>query len=285
MVKIMQTQEWPLVSVIMSVYSGNISSEFKRSLLSMAVQDYPNLETVLVFDGPVSEDVHQAVTDVQNISKCPIRVIPLETNGGLGPALNTAIADAKGEFLARMDSDDYSLPDRISAQMKFLLENPEVDVLGCVIKDTFINGREYVLLMPKKHEDCVTAFSWRHPINHPTAVFRRRFFDKAGLYPINAKLDEDSALWLAGIKSGCVFSNINEAKYVRYLDDKFFKRRGKFEELWAVLKMRLRIVSELNYGIKGYLCAFTRFALLFFPRFISNAVYYVRVRLFGEFLG
>lgn len=269
----------PLVSVIMSVYAGNDPIGFKRSLLSIVNQDYSNLEIVLVYDGPVADGIHQVVRETQSNTDVPIRVISLEVNRGLGPALNAAIEVAKGEFLARMDSDDYSMPDRISSQIKFLIKHNEVDVVGCCMEDNFANGERYILSMPLTHKDCVDAFSWRHPINHPTAVFRRRFFEKAGMYPVDARLDEDSLLWLAGMKSGCIFSNIDEVKYKRFLDKSFFHRRRRMKEIWLTFKNRLKITAELRYGIKGYICAFMRLALLLLPRLISIKLYYFRIRL------
>lgn len=272
-------EKLPLTSVIMSVYAGNGPAEFKKSLLSMVNQDYANLEIVLVYDGPVSEGIRQTVIDIQSSTKVPIRVIPLKINLGLGPALNVAIESASGEFLVRMDSDDYSMPGRVSSQVEFLRNHLEVDVVGCLMEDIFVNGERYVLPMPSSHQDCVSAFSWRHPINHPTAVFRKRFFEKAGMYSSDARLDEDSVLWLAGMKSGCIFANINEVKYIRSLDERFFQRRRNIKENFTVFKIRLKIISELKYGIKGYFYALTRFMLLLLPKFISEKIYYIRICL------
>jgi len=269
----------PLASVIMSVYAGNHPEELKSSLLSMVNQDYPNLEIVLVYDGPVSDGIGQVITDVRKNTNVPFHIIPLKNNLGLGPALNTAITAAKGDFLVRMDSDDYSMPDRVSSQLGFLLRHDDVDVVGCLMEDIFVNGERYVLDMPLTHNDCVAAFSWRHPINHPTAVFRRHFFEKAGMYSADARLDEDSVLWLAGMKSGCIFANINEVKYKRSLDQRFFQRRKNINEIMTVFRIRLRIISELHYGIKGYAYAFARLFLLLLPKQISSALYHLRIHI------
>lgn len=274
-----ETTTLPLSSVIVSVYAGNNAEEFKHSLLSITGQDYPHLEIVLVFDGPVPKDILDAVEETRKTFRGVFKTLSLPENKGLGPALNAAIREAKGEFLVRMDSDDYSYPDRIRAQVEFMLQNQDVDVAGCLMEDVFLNGEHYVLPMPLTHDKCVAAFAWRHPINHPTAVFRRRFFEKAGHYPENARLDEDSALWLSAMKSGCIFANLDAVKYKRSIDDRFFRRRKSFTENFIVLKTRLRIVSQLNYGIKGYMSALTRFLLTILPASVSAGIYRLRIHL------
>lgn len=264
----------------MCVYSGNGPSELKRSLSSMAAQQYPNIEVNVVFDGPVADELREAVKDVQKNTAVPINTFQLPHNLGLGPALNQAIKMSKGDFFARMDTDDYSKPDRISAQMAYLLSRPETDIVGCCMEEVFENGAHIsVTSMPLTHEACVSEFIRRDPIHHPTAVFRRRFFEKAGFYTDEYPLDEDSALWLAGMKSGCIFANIREPKYTMFLTDGFFRRRKSYATISVVFKVRMRIIREMGYGIRGYAWAISRVLVALLPRFALSAAYKIRGRL------
>jgi len=267
----------PLVSFIMSVYAGNDAAELKRVLVSAVGQDYPSVELVLVIDGPVPDELRQAINEVQRGTNVPICVIALGRNRGLGPALNAAISAAKGEFLARADADDYSMPDRVRVQAEYLTAHPEVDVVGCLMEEVFEDGSANYTRMPANHEACVAEFVRRDPIHHPTAVFRRRFFEKAGLY--SGEKCDDSALWLAGIKAGCRFANVDMVLYRTFLDRKFFSRRKNLRWIWWVFENRLRIIRELDYGIKGYFWAIFRVAVMLLPRPLLQRAYRLRSKV------
>lgn len=274
-----RADEEPLVSVIMSLYAGNKPAQVERSLMSMARQDYPNMEIVLVLDGAVPVELHEAIDEVRNSINIPIRLIPLQKNKGLGPALNEAIKASHGDYFARMDTDDYSHPDRISTQIEYLISHPEVDVVGCCMEEKYENGEVTITSMPSMHKECIAEFVRRDPLHHPTALFRKRFFEKAGWYSSEYPMDEDSAMWLAGIKSGCVFANLNVAKYTMFLDRKFFARRKSFKTIWVVSKVRFRIISEMGYGLRGYFWAITRILVMLLPINMLRVAYMHRGKL------
>lgn len=259
----MSDEKFPLVSFIMSVYAGNDAAELKRALESAVRQDYPAVEVALVIDGPVVDEIHQVIDEIRGSTAVPIRTVSFAVNQGLGRARNQAISIAEGDFLALADADDYSMPDRVRVQVEYLLAHPETDVVGCPIEEVLPSGEVMSAPMPLTHEDCYKAFCYRNPINHPTAMFRRRFFEKSGPYRSDDVLDEDSALWLEGMKRGCVFANIPDAKYRVTIDDKFFLRRKRAVAM--VFKVRKRIISEMGYGFKGYAIAPLRAGFMMLP--------------------
>ena len=269
-----------LVSVIMSVYAGNTHADIERALLSLARQDYPALEIVLVIDGPVSDQTERAIGRVAASSpQVPIRRLTFATNRGLGPALNEAIRAARGDYLARMDADDESLPERIRVQVEFLEAHQDVDVVGCFIEEVRSGGDVHIASMPLNHESCEKEFVRRDPILHPTAMFRRRFFEKAGLYP--PEICDDQALWLSAMKSGCRFANIPSPRYRMYLDERFFARRKDRRWMWQVFLMRLRTAREMRFGIPGYLWAVARLLAMCLPTPLLKAAYRHRHRVFS----
>ncbi len=113
------------ISVLMSVYKSEKPTYLDRSLQS--VWDDQTLkpdEIILVQDGPLSEELLQVI-DKWQAKLCEVLVlIRNEVNIGLTKSLNKGIRVAKGEYIARMDSDDISLPNRFVMQEKFLDENP-----------------------------------------------------------------------------------------------------------------------------------------------------------------
>jgi len=141
----------------------------------------------------------------------------------------------------------------------------------------FEDGATSCTRMPTTHEACVAGFVRRDPIHHPTAVFRRRFFDKAGLY--SGERCEDCGLWLAGIKAGCRFGNVDRVLYRMFLDRKFFSRRKSLRWIWWVFVHRLRIIRELDYGIRGYFWAVVRAGVMLLPRPLLKQAYRLRHRV------
>jgi glycosyltransferase involved in cell wall biosynthesis len=249
----------------------------------MANQDYPNMEIVLILDGPIPEDLHRAIMEVKESVRVDFKIIRLAQNQGLGPALNEAVKAATGDYLARMDTDDYSHPDRIKTQMEFLSLNPDVDVVGCCMEEQHDNGKTIVTSMPLTHQDCLAEFVRRDPLHHPTALFRRRFFEKAGPYSSEYPLDEDSAMWLAGMRGGCIFANLPIAKYTMFLDKGFFARRKSFDTIWVVSKVRLRIIREMGYGVRGYGWAVLRIMVMLLPAGALRIAYMLRGRMSEAF--
>jgi len=273
----------PLVSFIMSVYALNGPKEVRRSLESCVKQDYPNIEMVVVLDGKVPETLMETILDIKNNNpSVPFKIIQLEKNSGLGPALNEAIKNSSGDYLARMDTDDYSHPDRISAQMDYLLKHPEVDVLGCCMEEIFDTKNKgtikTITSMPLTHEECKIEFIRRDPIHHPTALFRKRYFEKAGMYTDKYPLDEDSALWLEGMKHGCIFANLAEPKYTMFLTRSFFRRRKSYATISSVFKVRLKIIKEMGYSFKGYFWALFRVLVALLPYPMLKLAYMSRGR-------
>ena len=98
-------------SVLMTVYKKDNPVFFSLALDSMIHQSYPPDEIVLVKDGPIVESL-QSVIDSHKSEGAPIVEVQLAQNVGLGLALNAGIRTVRNELIARMDSDDYSLPTR-----------------------------------------------------------------------------------------------------------------------------------------------------------------------------
>lgn len=124
-----------LVSVLMTVYNEEISW-IKDALDSILNQTYRFIEIIVVVDNPNDQKIIQLLQDYQN--KCnSLKVIFNEENIGLARSLNKAFEISTGEFIARMDSDDISIPDRIERQVNFINQSNNIDLLcsSCI----FIN--------------------------------------------------------------------------------------------------------------------------------------------------
>ena len=121
----------PEVSVIMAVRDGG--AFLAEAIASIRAQSFPDWELIVVDDG--STDGSDGVLQAAARSENRLRVIRQERLG-LVAALNRAVAEARGEFLARMDADDRAHPERLGRQRAFMAAHPEVGVLGSAMRRT-----------------------------------------------------------------------------------------------------------------------------------------------------
>lgn len=115
-----------LVSVIMSVY--NSEKYVEESVRSIMKQSYSNLE-VLIADDCSTDNSYEILLKLAN-EDSRIKIIKKEHNFKLAKTLNKLIKLAKGKYIARMDSDDIALPERIEKQVYFLENNYDIDFCG-----------------------------------------------------------------------------------------------------------------------------------------------------------
>ena len=120
-------------SVLMTVYKKDNSEYFSKSIMSMVEQTKIPDEIVIVKDGPITEELQTVIDKIDGKYPNLIRQVSLPKNVGLGLALNEGIKHCKNELLARMDSDDISLPIRCEKQVAEFEKNPKLDIVGCPV--------------------------------------------------------------------------------------------------------------------------------------------------------
>ena len=106
-------------SVLLTVYKSDSPEYFKLSLESMINQTIPSNDIVIVEDGPVPETIENVINEFKK-GHPEIHPLQLKKNMGLGVALNEGLKICKNELIARMDSDDISMPMRCEKQLAFI---------------------------------------------------------------------------------------------------------------------------------------------------------------------
>ena len=214
-------------SVLMSVYSRETPAFLKDSMMSMFEQTLPTDDFVLVEDGPLSPGLYAVIKRMKALFKDRLRVIELKENVGLGRALAAGIAECRHELVARMDSDDISLPHRCERQVKIFNEM-NVDIVSGTILE-FRDDPEIVVGRRQLPEDpvSITKFSRRrNPFNHPAVMFRKDKVIEAGNYDETFHLFEDYYLWVRMLMNGCRGYNIQEPVLKMRTSEDFYIRRG-----------------------------------------------------------
>jgi hypothetical protein len=193
----------------MSVYNEEIIW-LRESIESILNQSYTNIEFIIILDNPDNDILHDIIKDY---CKNDDRIIYFknEKNIGLVKSLNTALSHSQGEFIARMDADDISLPERIAKQLSYLDSHPNIDFIGARCINIDEKGVELYkdAMIPedmKLIESCLLNIDF---INHPTWFFRKACSDKnKGYREITCAEDYDFLLRL--ITNGFVLTNTNE---------------------------------------------------------------------------
>lgn len=268
------------VAVILPVYKNDKVSYVRLSFDSILNQTYKNIHLYVGVDGPVGEELENCLKEYEKDERVSVQWF--SENRGLAIVLNDLldICFREGyELIARMDADDISMPDRIEKQMKYLMGNPDIDVVGGAIEEIDENGesRGKTIIYPATHEDCYEFFSRRNPHAHPAVMFRKRFFEKAGCkYRPEYRQNQDTMLWLDGMKAGTKHANIPDVVLRFRFTNSLFKKRRKG---WAFAKKQLEdrkmINNTLGYGFGATVFGYMMFIMLVSPAWVKKIAYKV----------
>jgi glycosyltransferase involved in cell wall biosynthesis len=190
-----------LVSILLPIHRYDLyCDDAIRSILN---QTYKNLELIVIYE----------TYDIKKILQknfIDSRIIYKKGEGkGLAAALNLGISISKGEFIARMDSDDISLSSRIDSQLEYIIKN-NYDICGSNIK-TF-GKTEYEITFPVEETEIKHFAVWGTPLAHPTILAKSSILKK-NLYNETMVASEDYELWIRLLKSNIRISNIDKVLY------------------------------------------------------------------------
>lgn len=189
----MNSSARPTISVVMAVRNGQ--SYLAEAIDSVLAQTLIDFEFLIVDDG--SSDDTAAILKRYEARDARVRVIRQE-NTGLTRALNVALAKARGRYIARMDADDVSEPDRFSAQVNYMDERPELVALGCKLSLIDPDGEHLAHRQPPVSHDAIVArlLEGDGAIPHPSAMIRHDALRAAGGYREEFACAQDLDLWL-----------------------------------------------------------------------------------------
>lgn len=238
--------------VIMSIYERDTLSLVMCSINSLLYQSCVSFDFYIQLDGKIIPQIESYLNILAE--KNVIILQKREYNKGLACSLNELlqiVLSKNYQYIARMDADDISMPERFAKQIAYLESHPDIDCLGTWAIEIDSVGNEYFRKkMPVTHEECLELFKKRDCMIHPTVMFRRSYFEKAGLYPENTYFGEDTMMWAQGFKNGCRFANLPEYLFKFRLDKNFFQRRRGWKHAKSIFILRRRVNKMLNFGIK-----------------------------------
>tara|TARA_Y100000590_G_scaffold307831_1_gene347558 strand:+ start:281 stop:1117 length:837 start_codon:yes stop_codon:yes gene_type:complete len=263
------------ICVLLPIYIGTKIEELELCINSIKAQSLNNFDVLIICDGKIDIKVDEFIVKLIS-NNSHYSLMRLNENRGLAFAMNEAIKKTNHKYLIRQDADTISDIDRIKLQIHYLENNKNIDVLGSHMLDVTQKEEKYIQSMPLDHKKCFETFKYRNPLNHPTVVFRRSFFEKSGLYPTKFYHDEDSALWLNGFINNCVFSNMSDVLVINKLNKDLLARRKEMKGILSTFLNRIRIIKTLGYGKTAYFSAIIRLSIMCLPIFLLKKIYFQR---------
>ena len=217
-----------MISVIMSTYKED-EKLLRESIESILNQTYKDFEYIIILDYP-DNDVHKSVIEEYALKDDRIHFYINEKNMGLTDSLNRGLSLCHGEYIARMDADDISLPDRLERQMKYLEKN-HYDLIGGITEMINENGSLLYSIksVPTDPKKINKALRYSQCIAHPTWLGRKEVFEKNAGYR-HMPLCEDYDFTLRAVLNGFVISNLNEAVLKYRMTSNSISRSNLFEQ-------------------------------------------------------
>lgn len=217
-----------MISVIMSTYKEE-ESQLRQSIESILHQTYKDFEYVIILDYPENE-VHRRIINEYASKDTRIRFYPNEANMGLARSLNRGLKLAKGEYIARMDADDISLPNRFEIQFNYL-ESHHLDLIGGLTEVIDDNSKTLYKInkVPSDSEKIKKALHYGQVIAHPTWFGKKQVFDDLRGYRL-IPLCEDTDFALRAVLLGYKLSNINEVVLKYRMSSNSVSRSNLYEQ-------------------------------------------------------
>lgn len=226
----------PKVTVLMPVY--NAEKHLNEAIDSILNQTFTDYEFLIINDGSTdnSKNIILSYQDPR------IRLVENNLNIGLTKSLNKGIDLSTGTYIARMDCDDISLPDRLQKQVAYMDANPDIDICGTWFR-YFGNTGERTVFLPENHEDIKCGLLFYTTMAHPSIIIRKKKLLENNLYYDPAYISaQDYELWVRSLKY-LRYHNIGETLLLYRLHDKQVGHRDydrQFTSARLVLKTQLK---------------------------------------------
>ncbi len=181
----------PKVTVLMAVYNGE--KYLRAAMESILNQTFRDFELMIIDDASTD-------STPEIISSYPdprIRVLKNETNLGLTKSLNKGLKEAVGEYVARMDADDISLPERLVQQVSYLDKHPDIALIGCRVEVIDDKGQSLGIShsLATTRESIFYWLIFNNVLTHSSVMFRRDVVMNLGGYDESHRYVEDYGLW------------------------------------------------------------------------------------------
>lgn len=213
-----------------------------ESILNQTLKEF---ELIIINDN--SKDKTLEILKFFSKKDSRIKIINNETRLNIANSLNKGIGFAKSEIIARMDSDDISLPDRLEIQYKLINSSKNIAVVGANIMLIDSEGKEIGLRnypdSSEKLKNCLFRYS---SFAHPVVMFRKKMFDEVDRYDPQYSPTEDLDLWFR-LGRNYKFRSVPRTLLKYRLDEKSSSHKALKDVEILVFKIRLKAMTKYGY--------------------------------------
>lgn len=264
-------------SVLLTVYIKVKAEYLKLSIKSMLNQTVKPDQIVIVYDGPVTEDVNTVVLDYSHSNEGLFEIVKLPKNQGLAVALNAGLKICRNELIARMDSDDYSKPHRCETQLREFAQDKELALLGSNtqhFKDSPFEPDEKYSNQPLDLDSIKEKIRRNSAFSHPTVMFRKSAVLDCGGYDPILRRSQDHDLFSKMIYKGYVCRNVKDALVLFRADEDCKLRNRNTESCKARIIIQKRLRSRNQCSLVDFLYVYIGvLAVKYMPRFLYIFLY------------
>lgn len=259
----------------MGIY--NCAPTLQEALDSLYAQTYQDFEIILCDDGS-RDNTYQIA--YENQQKHPNIVLLKNThNMKLAATLNNCLAVAKGEYIARMDGDDISVPNRFEILVKFLDEHREYAFVSSAMTHFDENGDWKITR--KEPEPTKESFKWSSPFCHAPVLMRKEALNAIGNYTAEPKVErmEDYYLWHKFYRAGYRGYNLQEPLY-KMRDDKnaTIRRRG-IKANFRGYKTDMEILRNLGVRMYWFMPTIKFLLTAFLPNSLKHKLRHIKAKI------
>lgn len=270
----------------MSVYHKDVPGFLDEALKSIWDGQVvkPN-QIVLVKDGPLTPELDRVISDWKEKLRETLTIVALPGNRGLGAALNEGLARCNYELVARMDSDDISLPGRFEKQVKFFENNEAAAVIGSDILE-FYQGHTMIYSRERNYPSYIDKNSsvlYRGtPLAHPSVMIKTSVL-RAYKYNTSQAYSQDIELWFRLLRDNYHIENINEPLLKYRITDNTFHRRN-FKKALYEFKIYWKNLYLLHGLSVLLLFPLARFVSRLLPVWVIKKLYFsnLRIKMFNR---
>lgn len=268
------------ISVAMAIY--NCASTLRQAIDSIVNQTYSDWELILCDD--YSTDNTLIIAKEYEALHDNILVIKNNRNLGLPASLNHCIKYAQGDYIARMDGDDISLPQRFEKEMKVFEEHPEYSIVSCAMINFDENGDWGVQRKPEKPEKL--DFIYDSPICHAPCIMCKNALIDVGCYTVREDLrrGQDYYLWHKFYCKGYKAYNLQEPYYKMRDDKNAAARRGynmnfvqRIKRSLIFYRVKKEIFKNLDLPIKYKIFTFRPVVVALMPYWFYSFMHKRRI--------
>lgn len=252
------------ISIIMGIY--NCAKTLPEAIDSILAQTYPHWKLIMCDDGS-SDNTYQTAFEYAEKYPNKIVLIKNEKNMGLNYTLNHCLKYADTEYIARMDGDDISLPERLKKEIEFLETNPQYAIVSCPMiyfdqKGDFKIGKGH-------GEPNIIKFAKGTPFCHAPCMVKAEAYRAVGGYAESTKRIrvEDWDLWVRMYEKGYRGYTLSEPFY-KMRDDRNAYVRRKFKFRLNEAAMTASAIKKLNLPKKYYIWMLRPIIVGLLPKFV-----------------